>query len=435
MRNSTVLPNGVRILSERLEGVRSVSLGVWVNAGSRNDPPDGTGIAHFTEHMLFKGTKRRSAIQIAKEIDALGGHLNAQTAKEYTVYYTKVLDEHISKACDILFDLFLNSEVSQEELEKEKKVVLQEIRMTEDTPDDYITDLFAETFFHGTPLGTSILGTTEHVSSFNRSSVLNFMEAAYAPGSIIIAGAGSIDHDNLVSMASPLFENIPPRHGRHDRDASCAPAGLKKVVYRDIEQVHFTLGTRGSAMSDEKRWVFIVLNTILGASMSSMLFQEVREKRGLVYSIYSYLNAYRDCGVLAVYAACTPDHVNETLDVIREQLDRLAGGKIDDIRIEDIKAQIKGNLLLARESSVNRMSSMAKNEIYYGREVTVEEALEKIENVSLDDVASLAREIFDEQKGFTFVALGRVRPEDVVWPDVPAGTTTGDPASRVRVPG
>jgi predicted Zn-dependent peptidase len=415
MRLSTILPNGVRILTERIEGVHSVSLGVWVNAGSRNDPPGGYGIAHFTEHMLFKGTPKRSALQIAKEIDALGGHLNAQTAKEYTVYYTKILDEHLPKASDILFDLFLNAEVDPEELEKEKKVVLQEIRMTEDTPDDYITDLFAEVFFRNTPLGTSILGSAEHVSAFDRDSVVGFMGSAYAPGSIIIAAAGNVDHEELSGMSAPLFEGIPDRQGRHEGPAGMPSKGVKMVVHRDIEQVHFTLGTKGSAMNDERRWVYIVLNTILGASMSSMLFQEARERRALVYSIYSYLNAYRDCGALAVYAACTPENLCGTLDVVRSQMARLSSGHVDDVRLEDIKAQIKGNLLLARESSVNRMSSMAKNEIYYGREVGVEEVLSKIETVSMDDVVGLADEIFDEQ-GLTFVALGRVREEDIVWP-------------------
>lgn len=397
-----------------------MSLGVWVNAGSRNDPPHAKGIAHFTEHMLFKGTKRRSALQIAKEIDALGGHLNAQTAKEYTVYYTKVLDEHVSKACDILFDLFLNAEVNPEELEKEKKVVLQEIRMTEDNPEDYITDLFSETFFADTTLGASILGTMEHVGCFERASVMDFIDSAYSPSSIIVAAAGNLDHDDLVAESTALFEAMPARDGRYDMAFTDRPRPLKRAVYRDIEQVHFTLGTRGSAMSDERRWAYIVLNTILGASMSSLLFQEAREKRGLVYSIYSYISAYRDCGVLAVSAACTPENVNETLDVIRTQFTRLASGDAGDVRLEDVKAQIKGNILLARESSVNRMTAMAKNEIYYGREVTVEEVLEKINAVSMDDVVSLAGEIFREQ-GLTLVTLGRMRAEDISWPDVPRG--------------
>jgi predicted Zn-dependent peptidase len=414
---STVLPNGVRIITEQLNGVRSVSLGVWVNVGSRNDPPRGRGIAHFTEHMLFKGTQRRSAMQIAKEIDALGGHLNAQTAKEYTLYYTKVLDEHLFKAADILFDLFLHSEINPDELEKEKKVVLQEIRMTEDTPDDYITDLFAEAFFHDTTLGISILCSIEHVGSFSRESIIDFMGTSYSPESIIIAGAGNLDHQELVEFSTPLFRDIPPRRGRYDEPAPEPISGARKIIYKDIEQVHFTLGARGSAMRDDRRWAYIVLNTMLGGSMSSMLFQEAREERGLVYSIYSYLNAYRDCGALAVYAACTPENVNMTLEVVGAQIMRLKTGDLEDIRLEDIKTQIMGNLLLARESSVNRMSSMAKNEIYYGREVTMDEVIKKIQAVSMDDVVSLARDIFVEEQ-LTFVSLGRIGAEDLEWPRV-----------------
>lgn len=374
-------------------------------------------MAHFTEHMLFKGTQRRSAMQIAKEIDALGGHLNAQTAKEYTVYYTKVLDEHLGKASDILFDLFLNAQIDPNELEKEKKVVLQEIRMTEDTPDDYITDLFAEAFFSETTLGIPILGTIEHVSAFRRESVMEFLGSSYSPEAIIIAGAGNLGHEELVGICAPLFGDMPPRKGRYDEVAPETYRGVRKIFYRDIEQVHFTLGTRGSAMSDEQRWVYIVLNTILGGSMSSMLFQEAREERGLVYSIYSYLNAYRDCGALAVYAACTPENVNKTLEVVGTQMKRLKIGDLRDIRIEDIKAQIKGNLLLARESSVNRMSSMAKNEIYYGREVTVDEVIEKIQAVSMDDVVALAGDIFVDEK-LTLVSLGRISEQDLQWTPV-----------------
>jgi len=415
MIRSTVLPNGVRIVSETMEGVRSVSLGVWVNVGSRNDPPTGRGMAHFIEHMLFKGTPKRSAVQIAKEIDALGGHLNAQTAKEYTVYYTKVLDEHLSRAGDILFDFFLNALIDPVELEKEKNVVLQEIHMTEDTPDDYITDLFANAFFHDSPMGAPILGTAGHVSSFRRENLLDFISSSYAPEAIIIAGAGNLKHQDLVDLATPLFEGLSPRTGPYDEHARPHVGAGVKVYARDIEQVHFILGTLGSTMNDEKRWSYIVLNTMLGGSMSSMLFQEAREELGLVYSIYSYLSAYRDCGALAIYAASTPENVNKTLDVIGKQMMRLKNGDLLDIRLEDIKAQIKGNILLSRESTVSRASSMAKNEMYYRREVMVEEVIGKINAVSIDDIVELANDIFVNDK-LTFVSLGRISQDSLAWP-------------------
>lgn len=414
MITSTVLPNGVRIISETMPGIRSVSLGVWVNVGSRNDPPKNRGIAHFTEHMLFKGTPQRSAMQIAKEIDALGGHLNAQTAKEYTVYYTKVLDEHLFKAADILLDLFLNAEINSDELEKEKKVVLQEIHMTEDTPDDYINDLFAEAYFHETSLGSSILGTIDHVGSFTRENIIDFLSASYAPQEIIIAASGSLQHQALVDFAAPLFERQSPRKGRYEEKIRFPLGGGKKIYARDIEQVHITIGTTGSTMNDERRWAYIVLNTMLGGSMSSMLFQKAREELGLVYSIYSYLSAYRDCGVLAVYSASTPENVNKTLEVISKEMVRLKKGDLSDIKLDDVKAQIKGNLLLSRESTVNTMSSMAKNEMYYGREVTVEEVIEKIRAVSLDEIVELANEIFVNEK-LTCVTLGRIRQDSIEW--------------------
>jgi predicted Zn-dependent peptidase len=407
MVNSTVLDNGVRILTETMSEVRSVSLGIWVNVGSRQDPKDHLGIAHFTEHMMFKGTEKMSAIQIAREIDALGGLLNAQTAKEYTVYYTKVLDEHLDKASDILFDLFLNSKIDPDELEKEKKVVLQEIRMTEDTPDDYITDLFAEAFFHDSPLGTSILGTENTVSGFEREFVVDFLNRFYSPKSIVIAAVGNVEHAQMVDLVGHRFEGILDNSTELIKGQRFPLAASQKVYFKDIEQVHITLGTAGAAINDEQRWTYIVLNTMLGGSMSSMLFQEAREKLGLVYSIYSYLSSYCDCGVLAMYAASTPNNIHKTLEVIFRQMKRLKDGDLSDLNLDDVKAQIKGNLLLSRESTISRMSSLAKNEIYYNREVSVEEVIEKIQAVSQDDIITLANDIFVQDR-ITLVSLGKI---------------------------
>ena len=412
MVKSSVLDNGIRIISEKMSEVRSVSLGIWVNVGSRHEPSEHLGIAHFTEHMLFKGTGKRSAIQIAREIDALGGVLNAQTAKEYTVYYTRVLDEHLDKAADVLFDLFLNSTIDPEELEKEKKVVLQEISMTEDTPDDYITDLFADAFFPNSPLGTSILGSESTVSALRREHLFEFIEDSYGAESIVIAAVGNVEHAKLVDLITHRFEKIKPKNSISVDAISPSLNGRTKVYYKDIEQVHITLGTVGSAMNEEKRWTYILLNTMLGGSMSSMLFQEAREKLGLVYSIYSYLSSYRDCGVLAMYAATTPDNIRKTLEVIGLQMRRFKDGDLKDESIEDVKAQIKGNILLSRESTVSRMSSLAKNEIYYHREVSVEEVIGKIQAVSLDDIISLANDIFNLEK-LTLVSLGKMDEQDI----------------------
>lgn len=413
MLEKTVLENGVRIISEKMPEVRSATLGIWVNVGSRNDPTGREGMAHFTEHMLFKGTSKRSAVQIAKEIDALGGVLNAQTAKEYTVYYTRVLDEYLDKASDVLFDLFLDSQLNPEEMEKEKKVVVQEIRMTEDTPDDYITDLFAEAFFQKSTLGIPILGSVESVSSIGRQDIADFMSTLYDPKSIIVAAVGNLDHAQLVELAAPRFSALKSAGSARPSIGSCPEfTGKTRVFNRDIEQVHITMGTPGASMQDESRWSYIVLNTILGGSMSSMLFQEAREKLGLVYSIYSYMSSYRDCGVLATYAATTPEHVRQTIDITAQQMDKLKKGDFGGISIEDVKTQIKGNLLLSRESTVNRMSSLAKNELYYGREVKVEEVIEHIEAVMDSDVVALASDIFQRSK-ITMVTLGKLDEEGV----------------------
>lgn len=412
MARCTVLDNGVRILSAKMPGVRSVSLGVWVGVGSRHDPPSCAGIAHFTEHMLFKGTEKRSALEIAKEIDALGGVLNAQTSKEYTVYYTRVLDEHLDKAADILFDLFLNSEIDPVELEKEKNVVLQEIRMTQDTPDDQVTDLFAEAFFPASPLGAPILGTETSVGAITREQVVDFVSSSYTPSSIVIAAVGNLDHDELVELVKPRIEGLPAGRETGLETGTAGSNGGLKVFTKDIEQVHVTLGTAGASMLDERRWSYIVLNTMLGGSMSSLLFQEAREKLGLVYSIYSYLISYRDCGVLAVYAGTTPDCLDRTMEVIVGQMARIREGDFGGILLDDIKEQVKGNLLLARESTVHRMSSLAKNEMYYHREVTEEEIIENIRAVREDDIVALAREIFLESR-IQAVYLGKIGQGDV----------------------
>jgi predicted Zn-dependent peptidase len=415
MVKTTVLDNGVRIVSEKMPEVRSVSLGIWVNVGSRNDPLACAGIAHFTEHMLFKGTHKRSSVQIAQEIDALGGVLNAQTAKEYTVYYTRVLDEYIDKASDVLFDLFLNSEVAPEELDKEKKVVLQEIRMTEDTPDDYITDLFSEIFFQDSPLSAPILGTLDTVSSIERKNVFDFLSSFYSPSSIIVSAVGNLEHDALVELAGPRFNGLVPASAGDRKGPLPTIEGKIKSYSKDIEQVHITLGTIGSSMLDDARWTYIVLNTILGGSMSSMLFQEAREKLGLAYSIYSYLSSYRDCGVLAMYAATTPKYVKQTIDVIVKQMEKLKAGDFGGISLDDVKTQIKGNLLLSRESTVNRMSSLAKNEMYYDRDIPMEEVIQKIQGVKGEDIVALAEQIFQRSK-ITLVTLGKLEGDIESFP-------------------
>ncbi|OPZ60885.1 MAG: Protease 3 precursor [Deltaproteobacteria bacterium ADurb.Bin510] len=404
MRQATVLDNGVRIVTEAMASVRSVSLGIWVNTGARQDTI--SGIAHFTEHMLFKGTQRRSALQISKEIDALGGILNASTSKEYTVYYVKVLDEHLPKAADVLFDLFLNSTIDEGELAKEKDVILQEIHMTEDTPDDYINDLFAESVFRGSSLSRPILGSHDSVSSITASDIRDFMAEFYDPVSIVIVAAGSVDHQRLVELARTHFDGLKLRPRPLTEPASLA-LGERKLYYKDLEQVQITLGVKGPAMHDERRWAYLVLNNLLGGSMSSMLFQEVREKLGLVYSVYSYLSAYRDCGALTIYAGTTPKNVGKAIEVCCNQFKRLKAGDFGDLSLDDVKEQIKGSLMLSREGTESRMSANAKNELYFHREVPIEEIIARVQGVTNDELIALAAEIF-RPEALSLVTLGKL---------------------------
>ena len=416
MPQSTRLSNGVRILTETLPQVRSVSIGVWVKTGSRHDPIKKTGIAHFIEHMLFKGTAARSALQIAKEIDALGGILNASTGKEYTVYYVKVLDEHLQKASEVLFDIFLNSELDPQEIDKEKKVVLQEIHMVEDSPEDLISEMFADAIFEDTSLGKPILGDADSIGSILRNDMLDHIKTCYDADSIIVAGAGNLEHERLLDIAGSKFESV--KKMTRSNSPGIKPIGLNHKAYeRDLEQVHFTLGVKGPSMREEKRWIYSVLNSILGGSMSSMLFQEIREKLGLVYSIYSYLNIYEDCGVLAINAATTSENMVKTLEVLSEQMRKLKKGDFGGIKLDEVKAQMRGHILLSQEITEHRMSSIAKNEMFYQREVPIEEIIEKINAVSEEELIKLAGDIFSEEN-ITLVTLGRNVEEQQKLPSI-----------------
>ncbi len=416
MPHKTRLSNGVRILTEPITQVRSVSIGVWVKTGSRHDPVKKPGIAHFIEHMLFKGTGTRSALQIAKEIDALGGILNASTGKEYTVYYIKVLDEHLQKASEVLFDIFLNSELDTQEIDKEKKVVLQEIHMVEDSPEDLVSDMFASAVFEGTPLGNPILGTADSINSIFRNDMLDHMNACYDADSIIVAGAGNLEHERLLDITGSKFESV--KNVMKSVADGIKPRGLNHKVYeRDLEQIHFTLGVKGPSLKEGRRWVYSVLNSMLGGSMSSMLFQEIREKLGLVYSICSYLNIYEDCGVFAVNAATTPDNMEKTLEVLSEQMRKLKRGDFGGIKLEEVKAQMRGHILLSQEITEHRMSSIAKNEMFYQREIPVEEIIENINSVNEQELIELARDIFTAEN-ITLVTLGRNAEEQQKLPSI-----------------
>lgn len=400
----TVLSNGVRVITEEIPYLQSVSIGLWVTTGSRDEQPHENGISHFIEHLLFKGTKRRSALDIAKAIDSVGGTLNAFTGREYTCYYAKVLDKNLPLAMDLLSDIFLHSLMDEKDIEKERLVILQEIKMVEDTPDDYIHDLFNRTCWGEHPLGFPICGTTERVQSFSRSQILDFFQTHYQPERIILCAAGNLQHEQVVDLAEATFGQISKTGERRHREKPLS-ISTTYLLKRDLEQVHFCLGTQGLHYNHSLRFASYVLNTILGGGMSSRLFQEIRENRGLAYSVYSYLPTYIDTGLLVVYAGTDRQSFKEVYRLILEEFNRLKSEPFKNGELEIAKEQLKGNLLLSLESSDNLMTRLAKNEIYFEAYQTIDSILKGIEEVTEQMVRSLADRFFDEQQ-FCLTVLG-----------------------------
>lgn len=408
----TVLDNGIRIISEEMENVRSVSLGVWVENGSRHEARHENGISHFVEHLLFKGTERRSAASIAEEIDSVGGVLNAFTAKEYTCYYAKVLDEHLPLAIDLLTDIFLHSVFDPEEIEKERSVILQEILQVEDTPDDYVHDLFNLDFFRDHPLGRPICGEAATITKFRREVFLEFMRRRYLPSRVIVAAAGRLDREQLVAEIRKRLGAVdglrnPAPDARPDPEEPPRPRSGIFPHAKSLEQVHLCFGVPGIHQSHPLRYAAYVLNTILGGGMSSRLFQEIREKRGKAYSIYSFLAAYRDVGYLGVYAGTGIDWVEEVVESTVKELRKLTAEKVTDEELRRTQSQLLGNIVLGLESSDSWMSHIAKNEITFGKAVSVEEIAQGIRSVTREDIVELARTLF-RSEGITLTLLGDV---------------------------
>ena len=389
----SVLPNGIRILTEAVPQFTSATLGIWVENGSAYEPPELNGISHFLEHIFFKGTERRSAKEIAEAIDGVGGVLNAFTGKEYTCYYAKVLREDLPLAVDVLSDLFLHSTFPEDEIERERGVILSEILESEDTPDDHIHVVFDRAFWPGHPLSLPIAGTAQTVSGMRRQHFVDFLRERYRPDRILICAAGAVDHDWLVDQVARAFERLD---GKTPAAAASPPSARPSVslIERDLEQVQMVLGVPGLPHSDDRRYAAFVMNTALGGGMSSRLFQEVREKRGKAYSIGSFLASFQHTGYLAVNAGLGADSVVEVIQVVRDELGKLAREGLDGGELARAKSQIKGMILLSLESSESRMSRIAKNEMYFGRNVPPAEVADAITRVSHDDVLELARALF-----------------------------------------
>ena len=408
----TVLPGGLRVITEAMPTVRSVSFGVWVGVGSRDETPALAGSSHYLEHVLFKGTKRRDALEISAALDAVGGEMNAFTSKEYTCFYARVLDNDLPLAVDVISDMMTSSVVRTSDVDSERGVILEEIAMHEDDPGDVVHDTFAEALFGDTPLGRPILGTVASINALQRTAINGYYRRRYRPENMVIAVAGNLDHAKVVRLVAKAFREMltddaqidrlpaPPRVGGRP---PVARSGVS-VVRRQTEQAHLVLGVPALSRVDERRFALGVLNGALGGGMSSRLFQEIREKRGLAYSVFSYVGHHAETGMFGVYAGCQPAKAAEVLSICRDQLDLVAGSGITAEELTRGKGQLAGSLVLGLEDTGSRMSRLGKAELVYGEIQTVDELLARISSVTLDDVRDIAREVLSAKQ--TLAVIG-----------------------------
>lgn len=402
-----VLPHGLTVITEQMQHIRSASIGIWLETGSRDEDSHSNGISHFIEHMLFKGTKHRSAEEIARQVDSIGGNMDAFTAKECICFNVKVLDEHLPIALEILSDLVLHPVFDAQDIARERGVILEEIKMDEDNPDYLVNEIFTQNFWKDHPLGKPILGTKETVKRFERQAVLDAYVPRFAPGNIIVSAAGNLDHDRFVELVSKHFEHMKPlKNGFH----SSAPKVVSRIILRNkkaLEQVQLCIGVPSHPIAHEKRHAGYILNTLLGGGMSSRLFQNIRERQGLAYSIYSDLNPYRDTGSLIVYAGTSKESAVKVVQSVVSEFHRLKTEPVPEEELRRSKDQLKGSLMLSLESSTARMSNLARQEMYFDRFYDLDELIEKIEAVTVEDLQSLAQEFF-KTEAVAVTALGNL---------------------------
>jgi len=407
----TVLPGGLRVITESLPAVRSTAFGIWAGVGSRDEDLAHAGATHYLEHLLFKGTARRSALEISAAMDAVGGELNAFTAKEYTCYYARVLDADLPLAIDVLSDMVTSSLIEPKDVDAERGVILEEIAMNDDDPSDMVHEAFAEQLFGDTPLGRPILGSVDSINSITRVEIAEHYAARYTPDNLIIAAAGSLDHDKVVELARAAFAGVagsddaapaPPRLPGPDLVLPGTGTGVR-LVSRGNEQANLVLGCTGMSRTDERRFALGVLNAALGGGMSSRLFQEVRENRGLAYSVYSFSSQSYDTGLWGVYAGCLPAKADEVLSICQEEIAKVISGGLTDAELERGKGQLRGSIVLGLEDPSSRMSRLGKSELVYPRLEPVDEILAAIEAVTHDDVREVAAAILSRPKALAVV--------------------------------
>jgi predicted Zn-dependent peptidase len=416
------LPNGIRVVTEKMPHVRSVSVGIWIGTGSREEAEHETGISHFIEHMVFKGTKNRSAEQIARAVDSIGGGLDAFTSKELVSYNVKVLDEHLPEAFDVVADLVRNPLFLKEDIEKEKGVILEELKMEVDNPEYLIHEIFSSHFWKGHALGRPILGTKQTIRGFDRDHVERYYRQFYTPSNILITAAGNLNHRRLMQISEDHFEDLKPRNTARLKEI---PQPHAPLVFRNkssLEQVHVYLGVPSVAMPHESRFGCYILNAILGGGMSSRLFQNIREKQGLAYTVYSDLTMYRDAGCMLIYAGTSLRSAGRVVESVVHELQELVDHKVTPDELRRAKDHLKGSFVLGLESTSSRMGNLARQELYFKRFFTLDEMLERIENVTAEEVQSLAQQFFDP-KTMAVAMLGRlegfrVRRQDLTGPPV-----------------
>ncbi|MFG3348467.1 M16 family metallopeptidase [Streptomyces sp. NPDC048018] len=406
----TTLPGGLRIVTETLPSVRSATFGIWAHVGSRDETPTLNGATHYLEHLLFKGTHKRSALDISAALDAVGGEMNAFTAKEFTCYYARVLDTDLPLAIDVVCDMLTGSLILDSDVDAERGVILEEIAMTEDDPGDVVHDLFAQTMFGDTPLGRPVLGTVDTINALTRDQIARFYKKHYDPTHLVVAAAGNVDHATVVRQVRRAFEKagalgrtdarpVAPRDGTR----TIRTAGRVELLGRKTEQAHVVLGMPGLARTDERRWALGVLNTALGGGMSSRLFQEVREKRGLAYSVYSYTSGFADCGLFGVYAGCRPSQIHDVLRICRDELDKVATDGLTDDEIARAIGQLSGSTVLGLEDTGALMNRIGKSELCWGTQMSVDDMLARIAAVTPDDVRDVARDVLRQRPSLSVI--------------------------------
>lgn len=408
--NKSSLSNGIPVVAANIPYLRSVTIGVWVKVGSRHETPEQNGISHFLEHLAFKGTERRTARQIAVEMDSIGGHINAATSREYTCYSARILDEHLPIAVDVLSDILLHSVFDPKEIERERQVILEEISMVEDSPDEHVYDILYQNAWADHSLGMPIQGFPETVNGISRQDILDYMGKYYTSNNVVISVAGNIDFHSVMDLLEKHFEGFKNSPGSQSDSARQIKPAVT-CAYKKLEQVHICLGMTGIKTNDEHRFECHLLNSILGGSMSSRLFQKIREEKGLAYSVHSNSSNYTDTGIFLVYAATGEKNYLTALELIVAELKEMKNNKVDEQELEKAKNQSKGSLMLSLESSGSRMVQLAREEMYFKKHFTLDELIDNINKVTADGIIKLANRLFDD-KLFTLALLGPIRENE-----------------------